>query len=64
MAAAIDACANLRKQISERLSSEERGNRKATAEAILKIVDAEDPPLRFALGAGCCPGRVPLMLTA
>lgn len=52
MAAAIDAYANLRKQISERLSSEERGNPKATAEAILKIVDAENPPLRFALGTG------------
>ena len=55
MAAAIDAYANLRKQISERPSSEERGNPKATAEAILKIVDAEDPPLRFVLGAGMLP---------
>src|SRR5215469_1221046 len=55
MAAAIDAYANLRKQISERPSSEERGNPKATAEAILKIVDTEDPPLRFVLGAGMLP---------
>jgi hypothetical protein len=51
----MDAYAGLRKRISERLSSEERGDPKATTEAILKIVDAEDPPLRFAVGAGVLP---------
>jgi short-subunit dehydrogenase len=54
-AAGMDAYADLRKRISSRLSSEERGDPKATAEAILKIVDAEAPPLRFALGAGVLP---------
>jgi hypothetical protein len=55
MVAGMDAYAGLRKRISERLSSEERGDPKATPEAILKIVDAEDPPLRFAVGAGVLP---------
>jgi hypothetical protein len=31
-------------------SSAERGNPEATAEAILKVVDAEQPPLRFIFG--------------
>ena len=55
MAAAMDAYADLRKQVSRRLSSEERGDPKSTAEAILKIVDAEAAPLRFTLGAGVLP---------
>jgi hypothetical protein len=51
----MDAYADLRKRISGRLSIEERGDPKATAEAILRIVDADDPPLRFAVGAGILP---------
>ncbi|MBA2936998.1 SDR family NAD(P)-dependent oxidoreductase [Paenibacillus sp. CGMCC 1.16610] len=47
--------AELRTRVSIRLSTEERGDPKATAEAILEIVDAEDPPLRFAVGAGVLP---------
>jgi NAD(P)-dependent dehydrogenase (short-subunit alcohol dehydrogenase family) len=46
---------DLRKRIANRLATEERGDPKATADAILKLVDAEDPPLRFALGAGVLP---------
>ncbi|MDD9269582.1 SDR family NAD(P)-dependent oxidoreductase [Paenibacillus sp. GCM10023248] len=52
---ALEAYAELRNRVSIRLSTEERGDPKATAEAILQIVDAEDPPLRFAVGAGVLP---------
>jgi NAD(P)-dependent dehydrogenase (short-subunit alcohol dehydrogenase family) len=51
----MDTYADLRKQVFGRLMSEERGNPQATAEAILKIVDAEEPPLRFALGSKVLP---------
>ncbi|MDR6880786.1 SDR family NAD(P)-dependent oxidoreductase [Bacillus sp. 3255] len=51
----LEAYAELRNRVSIRLSTEERGDPKATAEAILQIVDAEDPPLRFAVGAGVLP---------
>ncbi|EPZ53104.1 SDR family NAD(P)-dependent oxidoreductase [Alicyclobacillus acidoterrestris] len=51
----IDAYADLRRRVFGELSSEERGDPQATAEAILKIVDAEDPPLRFAAGSGVLP---------
>jgi hypothetical protein len=54
-ATGIDAYADFRKRIFGRLSSAEFGDPQATAEAILKIVDAEDPPLRFAVGAGVLP---------
>ncbi|MBB6734392.1 SDR family NAD(P)-dependent oxidoreductase [Cohnella zeiphila] len=47
----MDAYADFRKRIVEGLSSQKFGDPQATAEAILKIVDAEDPPLRFALGS-------------
>jgi NAD(P)-dependent dehydrogenase (short-subunit alcohol dehydrogenase family) len=47
----MDAYADLRKQVFGRLSGAERGDPQATAEAILKIVDAEEPPLRFVLGS-------------
>ncbi|MBV8884705.1 MAG: SDR family NAD(P)-dependent oxidoreductase [Chroococcidiopsidaceae cyanobacterium CP_BM_RX_35] len=55
IAAGMDVYADLRKQISERLSSAERGDPQATAEAILKVVDADDPPRRFAVGATILP---------
>jgi short-subunit dehydrogenase len=55
IAPGIDAYADLRKRVSGRLSSAERGDPQATAEAILKIVDAEDPTMRFAVGAGVLP---------
>jgi hypothetical protein len=39
-----------------RLTSLERGDPQATAEAILKLVDANDPPLRLVLGSTILPG--------
>ncbi|WP_375479956.1 oxidoreductase [uncultured Nostoc sp.] len=41
---------SLREQISPHLSGEKRGDPQATAKAILQIVDAQEPPLRFILG--------------
>ena len=51
VAPGLDAYAELRQQAFGRLSSAERGDPQATAEAVLKIVDAETPPLRFILGS-------------
>jgi len=51
IAPALDAYATLREQVFARLSTLERGDPKATAEAILQIVDAENPPLRFFVGS-------------
>ena len=48
--------ADFRKQFMERLASQERGDPEATAEAILKLVDADNPPLRLALGSQVLPG--------
>jgi len=55
IATGIEPYAELRKQIFGRLSSAERGDPHATAEVILEIVDAEDPPLRVAVGSGVLP---------
>ncbi|MGI4829774.1 MAG: SDR family NAD(P)-dependent oxidoreductase [Janthinobacterium lividum] len=44
-----------RKQVMAKLGTLERGNPQATPEAILKVVDAEDPPLRLALGSTLLP---------
>ncbi|KQX55270.1 SDR family NAD(P)-dependent oxidoreductase [Paenibacillus sp. Root444D2] len=51
----LDAYADLRNRVFGRLSTAERGDPQATAEAILQIVDAQDPPMRFAVGAGVLP---------
>lgn len=40
----------LRQRMFERISTMERGNPHATAEAVLKLVDTEEPPLRMMLG--------------
>jgi hypothetical protein len=40
----------LRQRIFEGLASMEGGNPHATADAVLKVVDAEEPPLRMILG--------------
>lgn len=53
--AGIDAYAGLREQVMGRLTSEERGDPQATAGAILELVDAENPPLRLALGSHVLP---------
>ncbi len=51
----LEVYAELRNQVFGRLSTAERGDPQATAEAILQIVDAQDPPLRFAVGSGVLP---------
>jgi NADP-dependent 3-hydroxy acid dehydrogenase YdfG len=50
-AAALDVYASLRTQIFDRLKTMERGNPNATREAVFKVVDAENPPLRLFLGS-------------
>jgi NAD(P)-dependent dehydrogenase (short-subunit alcohol dehydrogenase family) len=52
----LEPYAGFRKQFRARLANLERGDPKATAEAILKLVDADDPPLRLALGSTILPG--------
>ncbi len=47
----MDAYAEIRQQVFGRMSSMKRGDPQATADAVLQIVDAEDPPLRFFLGS-------------
>ena len=42
--------ADFRKQFLMRLANLESGDPEATAEAVLKLVDADDPPLRLGLG--------------
>ncbi|HEY4382614.1 MAG TPA: SDR family NAD(P)-dependent oxidoreductase [Acidobacteriaceae bacterium] len=51
----LEPYADFRKQFMERLVHQERGDPKATAEAILKLVDADNPPLRLALGSQVLP---------
>lgn len=46
----MDVYADLRARVFGRLSSAQRGDPNATAEAILRVVDAEQPPLRFIFG--------------
>ncbi len=55
MAKPLDAYADLRKRIMSGLGGNQRGDPRATAEAILKVVDAEEPPLRLNLGSGNLP---------
>jgi NAD(P)-dependent dehydrogenase (short-subunit alcohol dehydrogenase family) len=50
IADAQEPYAEFRKQFLAHLANTERGDPDATAEAVLKLVDAGDPPLRFALG--------------
>ncbi len=50
MSVGLDAYADVRQQVFARLSSVERGEPEATADAVLKIVDADEPPLRVILG--------------
>lgn len=44
-----------RKQVMAKLGTSKRGDPQATPGAILKVVDAEHPPLRFALGSTVLP---------
>ena len=47
---ALEPYAAFRRQLIERLSTMERGDPQATSEAVLKLVDTENPPLRLGLG--------------
>ncbi|MES2222360.1 MAG: SDR family NAD(P)-dependent oxidoreductase [Acidobacteriota bacterium] len=51
----LEPYTEFRKQFLTRLASVERGDPAATAEAVLKLVDADDPPLRFGLGTSILP---------
>jgi NADP-dependent 3-hydroxy acid dehydrogenase YdfG len=51
LAAGLDIYGDLRKQVYQRLGSMQRGDPKATPEALFKMVDTENPPLRFNLGS-------------
>jgi NAD(P)-dependent dehydrogenase (short-subunit alcohol dehydrogenase family) len=51
----LEPYAEFRKQFLTRLADVERGDPEATAEAILKLVDAENPPLRLGLGTSILP---------
>jgi len=51
----LPAYDDFRKQVMAGLMTLERGNPEATAEAILKVVDAEQPPLRLILGSTSLP---------
>lgn len=55
IADALEPYAEFRKQFLTRLADMERGDPEATSEAILKLVDADDPPLRFGLGTEILP---------
>jgi NAD(P)-dependent dehydrogenase (short-subunit alcohol dehydrogenase family) len=51
----LEPYAEFRKQFLTRLAGVERGEPDATAEAVLKLVDAEEPPLRLGLGTSILP---------
>jgi len=55
MATGIAAYDKQRQQIIEGLMSQEYGNPQATAEAVLKLVDAQEPPSRLLLGLNSLP---------
>ena len=51
----LEPYSEFRKQFLIHLANVERGDPEATAEAILKLVDAENPPLRLGLGSSILP---------
>jgi NAD(P)-dependent dehydrogenase (short-subunit alcohol dehydrogenase family) len=51
----LEPYAEFRNQFLTHLADVERGDPEATAEAILKLVDAENPPLRLGLGTSILP---------
>ena len=55
IADALGPYVEFRKQFLTRLADVERGDPEATAEAILKLVDADNPPLRLGLGTSILP---------
>jgi NADP-dependent 3-hydroxy acid dehydrogenase YdfG len=52
----LEVYADFKAQFVEELMKLDRGNPDATAQAVFKIVDAENPPLRFHLGKYNLPG--------
>lgn len=55
IADALEPYAEFRKQFLMHLENAERGDPEATAEAVLKLVDSDDPPLRLGLGTSILP---------
>ena len=55
IATALEPYAEFRKQFLMQLANVERGDPEATAEAMLRLVDAENPPLRLGLGTSILP---------
>jgi NAD(P)-dependent dehydrogenase (short-subunit alcohol dehydrogenase family) len=51
----LEPYAEFRKQFLAQLAEVERGDPKATADAILKLVDTDNPPLRLGLGTSILP---------
>lgn len=51
----MPAYAEFRNEVMAGLVNQERGDPHATPDAILKIVDADNPPLRFAVGSTLLP---------
>ena len=51
----LEPYAEFRKQFLTQLAEVEQGDPEATAEAILRLVDAENPPLRLGLGTSILP---------
>jgi short-subunit dehydrogenase len=51
----LEPYAELRKEFLTHLADVERGDPDATAQAVLKLVDAENPPLRLGLGTSILP---------
>jgi NAD(P)-dependent dehydrogenase (short-subunit alcohol dehydrogenase family) len=51
----LEPYSEFRKQFLARLAEVERGDPDATAEAVLKLVDADQPPLRLGLGTSILP---------
>lgn len=52
----MDIYAGLKEQIWAGMKDMQRGDPKVTPEAIFKVVDAAEPPLRLFLGSHCLPG--------
>jgi NAD(P)-dependent dehydrogenase (short-subunit alcohol dehydrogenase family) len=50
-AAGLDIYAEMKAQMFERMKTMERGDPNATSDAMFKLVDAENPPLRLFLGS-------------
>ena len=54
--AGMDVYSDYKSAFIENIKNLERGNPEATPEALFKVVDAENPPLRFHLGSHNLPG--------